>query len=374
MQVEPEDISELVGQVYDAALQPERWPAVMERFGSLLDGAALVMSALHRDRGMLLGVATGQDPAAAVTLRTRYNSCETNPLVAAVSSLPVGVPAQRRAVYADNLYLSGELYNEIFRPQDLTHRAIACVHRSAQMLCPLGVLRPRRAPDLTTDDMRLIAMMLPHLQRALEISTRFTALRDEALGLAEVLNRVSLALFVTDASGTPVRFNSAAERLARAQDGLWLAGGELRAWQPRQATTLRDAIRRALAEPGAPPSAMQVHRRSGKKPYLAVVVPLGGGAAVELGSSLAGALVLVNDPEAPHAGRRQLLRRLFALSAREAQLAEALLEGKRLKEYADEAGITLSTARAQLRTVFMKTDTGRQAELMRVLNAIPLGA
>jgi DNA-binding CsgD family transcriptional regulator len=36
-----------------------------------------------------------------------------------------------------------------------------------------------------------------------------------------------------------------------------------------------------------------------------------------------------------------------------------------LQEYADEAGISVNTAKTQLRQVFAKTGSGRQAELVR---------
>ena len=48
-----------------------------------------------------------------------------------------------------------------------------------------------------------------------------------------------------------------------------------------------------------------------------------------------------------------------------------LLHGERLEDYADRAGISSNTARSHLRSVFGKTDTSRQAELMRLMAAGP---
>jgi len=61
------------------------------------------------------------------------------------------------------------------------------------------------------------------------------------------------------------------------------------------------------------------------------------------------------------------LRRLYGLTPAEARLAQALVAGEHLNDIAEHLGITKETARSQLKAVFAKTDTHRQAELVRVL-------
>ena len=60
-------------------------------------------------------------------------------------------------------------------------------------------------------------------------------------------------------------------------------------------------------------------------------------------------------------------RDLFGLTPAEAALAQALAAGRSLHEYADEARVTCETARWRLKQVLAKTDTHRQAELVRLL-------
>jgi DNA-binding CsgD family transcriptional regulator len=49
----------------------------------------------------------------------------------------------------------------------------------------------------------------------------------------------------------------------------------------------------------------------------------------------------------------------------EARLAAALAGGASLKDFAEEAAISMNTAGWTLKQVFAKTDTSRQAELVR---------
>ncbi|MEZ5828253.1 MAG: LuxR C-terminal-related transcriptional regulator [Hyphomicrobiales bacterium] len=68
---------------------------------------------------------------------------------------------------------------------------------------------------------------------------------------------------------------------------------------------------------------------------------------------------------------RRRWRRAFGLTPAELRLAEALVRGTSLKDYAEQVGIAEGTARVQLKAVFAKTNTHRQAELVSLLWRIP---
>lgn len=61
------------------------------------------------------------------------------------------------------------------------------------------------------------------------------------------------------------------------------------------------------------------------------------------------------------------LRQNHGLTPAEARLAHALLLGETLEQAAEKNGITLSSARTYLKRIFSKTNTNRQAELIRKL-------
>ena len=58
---------------------------------------------------------------------------------------------------------------------------------------------------------------------------------------------------------------------------------------------------------------------------------------------------------------------VFGLTPAEARLAAALAEGRSLESIAEANGVSLTTARNQLKSVFSKTDTHRQSELVAFL-------
>jgi DNA-binding CsgD family transcriptional regulator len=66
-----------------------------------------------------------------------------------------------------------------------------------------------------------------------------------------------------------------------------------------------------------------------------------------------------------------IIIKLYDLSPAELRVAAALLSGKSPEHYALEAGVTMNTVRTQLKSLFQKTGTGRQAELVAVLGRVP---
>jgi DNA-binding CsgD family transcriptional regulator len=358
--VSVEDVDALVGRVYDAALQPILWHDVLTRLGDLLGGAALVASALHKTEGIKLAVATRQDPAAFKIVTSVYSGAATNPLVAAMPRLPLASPVALPQVMDPAAYRAHGLFNDVFRPQGLAHQALACLHRTDDVTCPMGILRSTRAGGFSAEEMRLLEVVLPHFGRALRISLRIDALERDARVTREALDRLPVAVLIADCGARLTHANRAAERLLALNDGLTSRRGELGALRGAEANALRKAIARAAAREGCSSSVVSVQR------YVVLVAPLG--------SEQRGALLLVSDPGATPATDREALRQIFQLSAREAELALALLAGTRLKHFADRHSISINTVKSQLRGLFTKTGTARQADLIRLFQSLPKAA
>jgi len=65
------------------------------------------------------------------------------------------------------------------------------------------------------------------------------------------------------------------------------------------------------------------------------------------------------------------LMQLFGLSPAEARLLRALVQGTTLDDYARECDVRLTTLKTQLKSLFAKTGTHRQADLVRLVMDVP---
>jgi DNA-binding CsgD family transcriptional regulator len=108
------------------------------------------------------------------------------------------------------------------------------------------------------------------------------------------------------------------------------------------------------------------------KQLILLITAVGPGDAVETLGRTARAVVQVHDPAAPPpVPDVDLIARCFSLSPREARVARRIVEGLTAKEIAKQHGTALATVRAQVRNVFRKMGAERQADLIRMVLALP---
>jgi len=103
----------------------------------------------------------------------------------------------------------------------------------------------------------------------------------------------------------------------------------------------------------------QISRRQVTVPRLAEVPWIGVGTPV--------AIVTVSDPDLDRRRQEKNLRSRFSLTSAESRLAVEILKGDGRAAAARRRGISDATAKTQLASIFDKTGTHRQAELIRLL-------
>ena len=83
-------------------------------------------------------------------------------------------------------------------------------------------------------------------------------------------------------------------------------------------------------------------------------------------------VLLVIDTEQRAKVSGDTLVRLYNLTPSETRVALMLIDGKRLDQIAEELEVAQTTVVFHLKNLFRKTDTNRQADLVRVLLSVPL--
>jgi DNA-binding CsgD family transcriptional regulator len=180
-----------------------------------------------------------------------------------------------------------------------------------------------------------------------------------------MLDRLACAGVLLDRKARVVRLNRHAEALLG--DGLEVRHGALvasDACSHRDLQQLMGGLRAGCLSPAAPSSRALV-RRSERSPLIVEILPLAALAADARGVALA--LLVITDIERRPTVPEDLLRTMFGLTPAEARLACRLAEGASLDDVAEALGIVRNTARVQLRSVFAKTGTRRQGELIALL-------
>jgi DNA-binding CsgD family transcriptional regulator len=219
-------------------------------------------------------------------------------------------------------------------------------------------------------DLDQFTFLYGHLKRALEIAFRLGSLGAVQQATAAVLDRNLSAIVLLDEAKRVVHANRRAEALRINGDGIRLTADGIRLARKQDDDALQGLIARALsgiASPeDGPGGVMRAPRPSGKRSYTILVTRIAGRYPA-LAVLRPAVCIVVADPEAQRPLSANHLRAVFGLTEAEARLAVWLASGEDLRSAAARLKITYGTARARLAAIFQKTETRRQAELIRLL-------
>jgi DNA-binding CsgD family transcriptional regulator len=109
--------------------------------------------------------------------------------------------------------------------------------------------------------------------------------------------------------------------------------------------------------------------RDGRVPLLVYEVPLPKRTRVRGATKM----ILLLDPSRAAAPSAAILRNAFGLTPTEVDVAQQIATGRDLTEIAQKRGVSLGTLRVQLRSIFSKTSTNRQGQLVALLAGLTAG-
>jgi DNA-binding CsgD family transcriptional regulator len=359
----------LIERIYEAAIEPEGWEAFLDSLGTALGGAALLLTIESPSRrGPGTAVTHGIDPAFKEQFDKYYS--RICPWVEG------GVPAEGKVHLSripERDLASTEFYADWMRPQGLLPGPIidGTVHatRDGSHSAIFGG-PPKGGRLLGEAELELCQSLMPHLQRAIRVTQRLSTLEAGGRAGDAMLERLPIGAALVNAEGQVVWANHALEAMLEEKDGLAIRRDGLHGMTAADTRALQISVAEAAATgAGANPggeSQISLARPSGRLSHTALVFPIPHKPG-ELFDSKPAVGILVTDPERQITLEPKLLQRLYSLTPAEAQLTALLVEGKRLEEAATELGIRFNTARHQLRHVFAKTGTDRQASLLRLI-------
>jgi DNA-binding CsgD family transcriptional regulator len=208
------------------------------------------------------------------------------------------------------------------------------------------------------------------LQQALRTQDHLLELGGNSAGdITGVIDIIRHGIIIVGTTRDVVHLNSAAQRILTSGDGLCIRCGSVEATRTSTNTELQGSIAGACAEPqngSRGGVSFACSRPSGKRPYVVHVLPL----TTAEDPSAARALVMIIDPEQDAEPPKMLIRRLFGLTDAEADVALRVVRGDGLKPISADLALSMATIKTHLHHIFDKTDTHRQAELVRLLLAI----
>jgi DNA-binding CsgD family transcriptional regulator/PAS domain-containing protein len=282
------------------------------------------------------------------------------------AQLEPGVVRGSESVIQDDELIRTEFYNDFLAPQRYFHSFGAAITREENVTAYITSVRGRKAGYFNAAEQELCRELIPHLQAALRVRHHFAGLEAQVKHLSAALDHLTQGIVITDAAGRICFMNRSAEATLGARNGIWIAAGGLRASRAEETLRLRQLLKEAaggVTTNGTHAGGVMQISRPGKLPLKISISPLADSA---YGSPhQAAAILLIAAPGSANALDARPLQQLFGFTPAEARLTAALVGGKSVREFTEEAGVSLNTARTHLKSLFTKAGVSRQSALVR---------
>jgi DNA-binding CsgD family transcriptional regulator len=347
----------------DAAVDPARWLVALEITASETDSFGALLLPVSGG-GPIPGIPYTDSMSRTAEVYFRDKWCERDERY-------LGAPLMQRNGVVDDLDIMDiemlrqhPYYQEFLAPLGLQWFAGVGMTAGDDVWC-LSIQRTAASQPFSPEQKRDLAKLSSRLSSSVALARVLGNYR--AAGALDAFEMCGTAVVLLNSYGEVFRANQSAELLIGKE--IKIVERRLTSKSPIATARLDRALHdlvwshdsSALAAPVLLP-------RDQQRPLLACPVRLSGPTSNIL-ADCHFAVVLI-DPEKRSRPVEAQLQAFFRLTSAEAKLAARLADGAALGTAASELGIAKETSRSQLKSVFRKTGTHRQAELVALLMPI----
>jgi DNA-binding NarL/FixJ family response regulator len=366
--LEVEVLSALIAAIYDAALDPELWPAALERIRDFVRGCAanFYWQEISRENAGVFHC-VGIEPAFLQSYFQTYT--KLNPLYPASAFFPPGEVFGSTEVLPHSDFVQTRFFDEWMRPQRMVDSIVVNLEKSVTSVAALAVIRGNGDGQVDDEARRRLQLLVPHVLRASSIGHVVADHMRGRAALADALDRIAAGVLLVDAAGRTVFANAAADAM--------LSAGRLLRSTPAGLAATDSTANRALQLAIGAASRNQEFDAAGsaillssdqRERWLAHVLPLTSGARLDTAARhSAAAAIFVRKASLDIPSPLETMARLYKLTGSEVRVLHAIVETGGVPDIAAALGVSESTVRTHLKRLFEKTATHRQVDLVMLV-------
>lgn len=385
MDLSEQSFQKFIGLVYEAAEDPGRWKALYQELQAALDVKSIHMLALDKRHGTL-SYSDGANLPVQGELAYMQHYRFIDPRLPVILERPLGEWTHCHEILTDDEVARHPFYQEFLIPYDRRYMSGCKLADTPDATVIFVTLTGQAEGPLSTDRHAFLERLMPHLRRACRIGIQNFVYSSQALVGHLLVNKLRQPVILMTPGGDVMHTNEAAQDLLRSTSIVRVEAGRLQL--PRRQL---DALLRRCAEleqslkmgPHAQAQAasqasqfasLQLQEEGGRESVYAFFTVLSPQAALGTFGLRPVVMLLFYHPRSAPAIDSGLLYAVFGLTPAECRIATLLAEGLSLKQIAQAQGTQHETVRKQLRSIYQKTATNRQPELIRLLLHLPHNA
>lgn len=357
-----EELSQFIGRIYEAAFDPDAWGRVMKELMSRTGSRIAFVSSVDLRHGEFNRTFFYAPEESRVETGAREYAEETYTLDPALSwaiEHPSAGMCETAAIFPQADYLAHPFIKWQRDRLGTTHFRVMYTQPVDDMSFALSLHPPTNAGPPSKELRPLHQLLFGHMERAVRLAAR-----------PPDFSRDNSAVIALDRYGRVVARSPRADALFAMSDGLAIKDRQLVATERESTALLKVIIKSAIdaQTTGGAGGGVRIKRHSGGPDWLALTSPYPR-FLEHLPVPTPAAVVRILETEV-HPALKEEHADLFRLTHREIEIACALLEGHSIESLAARLGMSRNTARVHLQSMFRKTETNRQSDLVRILTTI----
>ena len=205
---EAEQLSALIGGIYDAALEPLHWPVVLGNVAKFVGGPSATL--FSKDASSKTGRVAydfGVDDHYRQTYFEHY--IKLDPATTGHFFADVEEPVATADLVPYEEFLQSRFYLEWARPQGLVDFIASVLDKSVTSAAIFGVFRHERNGVVDEETRRRMRLIAPHIRRSVLIGRLIDLKSAEAENFSGVLDSLGAGMFLVDSAGRIVHANAA---------------------------------------------------------------------------------------------------------------------------------------------------------------------
>lgn len=356
--------------IYDCIGDDFDHPRALEAYSKTADDTGFLLADIRPLLGGFGKYYSHNIPDDAVAaMVTKHDRSETNDLFRDITMLPERTPVLRRVFMPDDVFRTTAQYKNTCEPWGLHSDGCALFKKGLITITICGFCRRPGQSEADPELLGLMAIVNNHYRRAMSLQSRLNKLEQAMIQSSNVLDMIEFGLVLYDREASPIFVNAAAQRIIDKKDGVALNFRGLSFLNTKADQVFQNMIS-ALYQSKLPMSAKSggvilVPRISSGRPYSMMLVPLPE--QKNAGLDGAAAAIFLFDPSAHKATAIELFVLSYRLTRSEAEIAHSLVSGDTLEDIAEQRSVTRNTVKSHLHSIFEKTETNRQSELVSLL-------
>jgi DNA-binding CsgD family transcriptional regulator len=358
------EFSRFLASLYDCAIAPGLWERVLPKLSDYMESNTAAIAARQQgERLPYFLIEHGLDEHVHEIYVAKYR--QQNPRLPAMALFGIDEPVRTEDMLDVEDFKLTTYFKEFHQPYGIGEILASKIVENPQRIISCNVSRPHA---YTEDDVAKLRNLCPHIRRVMTISELLERRTVERDNLAEVLDRLAVAVIMVDPKQRIVHKNTAADDVLTGGGPLTSTHGVLTSDNAQS----REALRQAAMAPDLDLKSIPLKGRNGEF-MVATVLPLNSGLRKASAKPLtASAAVFVHHPPIVDDGLVTTLSAAFRLTGAEARVMASLLEGLQISDIAQRYAVAVTTVRTQIQRLFEKTNTKRQSDLVRVVsNSLP---